>query len=77
VYAGLLVKSVQARAKCGIHVYGGDLTDLAWGINEVLRDKEEAKTFGLNGRKRVLDCFTWDTAVLRTLKVFQKASISN
>jgi len=60
--------------KCGIHVNGGDPMDIAWGIGEVLRDKEEAKTWGLNGRKRVLDCFTWDKAVSETLKIYQKVT---
>ena len=58
--------------KCGIHVNGGDPIDIAWGINEALRDKEEAKVWGLNGRRRVLDVFTWDKAVQETLKVYQK-----
>jgi len=59
--------------KCGIHVNGGDPTDIAWGLNEVLRNKDEAKAMGLNGRKRVLECFTWEKAVAETLKVYQKA----
>ncbi len=58
--------------KCGVHVNGGDPIDIAWGIDSVLRDKEEAKVWGLNGRKRVLDTFTWDKAVSETLKVYQK-----
>ena len=58
--------------KCGIHVNGGDPIDIAWGIDAALRDKEEAKAWGLNGRKRVLDTFTWDKAVSETLKVYQK-----
>ena len=58
--------------KCGIHVNGGDPMDIAWGISEVLRDKEEAKVWGLNGRQRVLNCFTWDESISETLKVYQK-----
>jgi glycogen synthase len=58
--------------KCGIHVNGGDPIDIAWGINEALRDKEEARVWGLNGRRRVLDVFTWDKAVQETMKVYQK-----
>ena len=60
--------------KCGIHVNGGDPIDIAWGINEVLRDKDEAKRWGLNGRKRVLECFTWDKAILETLKIYEKVT---
>ena len=58
--------------KCGIHVNGGDPIDIAWGINEVLQDKEQATTWGLNGRQRVLNCFTWDNAISETLKIYQK-----
>jgi len=60
--------------KCGIHVNGGDPNDIAWGINEVLRDRDEAKAWGLNGRRRVLDCFTWEKAVSETLRIYQKVT---
>jgi glycogen synthase len=60
--------------KCGVHVNGGDAQDIAWGIDSVLGDKEEAKTWGLNGRKRVLDTFTWDKAISETMKVYQKVT---
>jgi glycosyltransferase involved in cell wall biosynthesis len=60
--------------KCGIHVNGGDAQDIAWGIGSVLENKEEAKTWGLNGRKRVLNTFTWDKAISETLKVYQKVA---
>ena len=59
-------------AKCGIHVNGGDPNDIAWGINEVLHDPTEAKAWGVNGRKRVLDCFTWENAASETLNVYKK-----
>jgi len=60
--------------KCGIHVNGSDPIDIAWGIEAVLHDKDEARIWGLNGRKRVLDTFTWDKAVSETLKVYQKVT---
>jgi glycogen synthase len=60
--------------KCGIHVNGGDSMDIAWGINEVLGDRDEAKAWGLHGRRRVLDCFTWDKVVSETLKIYQKVT---
>jgi len=59
--------------KCGLHVNGGDPNDIAWGINEALQDADEAKTWGQNGRKRVLSTFTWDKAVADTLKIYQRA----
>jgi len=59
--------------KCGLHVNGGDPNDIAWGLNEALHNDAEAKAWGENGRKRVLDTFTWDKAVAETLKVYEKA----
>ena len=58
--------------KCGLHVNGGDPDDIAWGINEALRDPAEAEAWGLNGRKRVRNCFTWENAASETLCVYKK-----
>jgi glycosyltransferase involved in cell wall biosynthesis len=58
--------------KCGLHVNGGDPDDIAWGINEALRDPAEAEAWGLNGRKRVQNCFTWENAASETLCVYNK-----
>ena len=60
--------------KCGLHVNGGDPNDIAWGLNEALHDPDEAKAWGQNGRKRVLETFTWDKAVADTLKIYQHAA---
>jgi glycogen(starch) synthase len=56
----------------GIHVNGEDPTDIAWGINEVLREPQRAKEWGENGRKRVLDYFTWKKVAEQTLGVYSK-----
>jgi glycogen(starch) synthase len=58
--------------KCGLHVNGGDPDDIAWGINEALRDPAEAEAWGRNGRKRVQSCFTWENAAAETLCVYNK-----
>jgi glycogen(starch) synthase len=58
--------------RCGLHVNGADPNDIAWGIEETLRDSEQAKAWGVNGRKRVKEHFTWDRAVTETLKVYKK-----
>jgi glycosyltransferase involved in cell wall biosynthesis len=55
----------------GIHVNGNDPMDIAWGINEVLADKERAKIWGINGRKRVLKYFTWDKVAEQTIKYYE------
>jgi glycogen(starch) synthase len=55
----------------GIHVNGEDPADIAWGIEEVLRDPNRAKTWGKNGRKRVLELFTWRKVAEQTINVYK------
>ena len=55
----------------GIHINGEDSSDIAWGIGEVLRNPEKARNWGENGRKRVLEFFTWRKAAEETLKIYE------
>ncbi len=55
----------------GIHVNGGDPADIAWGVNQVLKDPKKAKEWGKNGRKRVLRYFTWKEAAEQTIQIYQ------
>ncbi|MEM3578550.1 MAG: glycosyltransferase family 4 protein [Candidatus Bathyarchaeia archaeon] len=55
----------------GVHVNGEDPADIAWGIKEILKDPQNAKTWGENGRKRVLQYFTWRKTAEQTLEIYQ------
>jgi glycosyltransferase involved in cell wall biosynthesis len=55
----------------GIHVNGEDPLDIAWGIKEAIKDPQRAKTWGKNGRKRVLEYFTWEKVAEQTLGVYE------
>jgi glycosyltransferase involved in cell wall biosynthesis len=55
----------------GVHINGNNPADIAWGIKEVLRDTERARQWGKNGRKRVLQYFTWDTVTKQTLEIYE------
>jgi glycogen(starch) synthase len=55
----------------GIHINGNDPADIAWGIKEVLKDEERAKRWGQNGRKRVVQYFTWRKAAEQTLQIYE------
>jgi len=55
----------------GVHVNGGNAADIAWGIKGVLSDSERAKQWGENGRKRVLQYFTWRKAAEQTLQIYE------
>lgn len=61
----------------GIHVNGNDPADIAWGIKEVLKDEERAKRWGQNGRKRVIQYFTWRKAAEQTLQIYEAVQESN
>jgi glycosyltransferase involved in cell wall biosynthesis len=58
--------------KTGIHVNGEDPNDIAWGIKEILKNFEEAKEWGKNGRKRVKEEFTIDIAAKKTLAIYEE-----
>jgi glycosyltransferase involved in cell wall biosynthesis len=55
----------------GVHVNGDDPVDIAWGLKEVIRDRQRARAWGENGRKRVLKYFTWRETAKQTLDVYQ------
>jgi len=55
----------------GIHINGNDPADIAWGIKEVLKDDERANRWGQNGRKRVIQYFTWRKAAEQTLQIYE------
>jgi glycogen(starch) synthase len=58
----------------GIHINGEDPSDIAWGIKEILKNPQKAKTWGQNGRKRVLEFFTWRKVAEQTIKIYQSIS---
>jgi glycogen(starch) synthase len=58
----------------GVHVNGEDPTDIAWGIKETLKDPQKAKSWGENGRKRVLELFTWKKVAEQTIEIYESKS---
>jgi glycosyltransferase involved in cell wall biosynthesis len=55
----------------GVHVNSEDPADIAWGIRATLKDPNKAKNWGENGRKHVLDYFTWQKVAEQTAKIYQ------
>lgn len=55
----------------GVHVNGDDPSDIAWGIKQILKDPDKARNWGENGRKRVLDVFTWRKVAEETLRIYE------
>lgn len=55
----------------GVHVDGNSPVDISWGLKSVLSNRERAQQWGRNGRKRVLQYFTWDEAAKHTLASYE------
>jgi len=62
--------------QCGFHVNPNDPADIAWGITSAIQDPQKRTEFGKNGRKRVLEEFTWDAAAERTIQLYEQLSES-
>ncbi|MEM2103151.1 MAG: glycosyltransferase family 4 protein, partial [Candidatus Bathyarchaeia archaeon] len=58
--------------QCGFHINPNDPKDIAWGIINSLKDPKKRAEFGKNGRKRVLEQFTWDVIAKNTLDLYQQ-----
>jgi glycosyltransferase involved in cell wall biosynthesis len=58
--------------QCGFHIDPSNPTDIAWGITSALESPEKRKWLGKNGRRRVLDEFTWDKIAERTLELYEQ-----
>jgi glycosyltransferase involved in cell wall biosynthesis len=56
--------------QCGFHVNPNDPTDIAWGIINSVLDSQRKLLLGQNGRKRVLQEFTWDSIAKKTLQLY-------
>jgi len=66
------IVSITGSDKCGFHINPNDPTDIAWGIVSAIKDPAKRVQFGRNGRKRVLEHFTWDAAAKSTIKSYSE-----
>jgi glycogen(starch) synthase len=55
----------------GLHINGEDPADIAWAIKETISDAKRARLWGQNGRKRVLEYFTWKKVAQQTLEIYE------
>jgi glycosyltransferase involved in cell wall biosynthesis len=58
--------------QCGFHINPNNPADIAWGITSALESPEKARWLGNNGRKRVLNEFTWDKAAQKTIELYEQ-----
>ena len=60
--------------QCGFHVNPSNPADIAWGINSALENPEKGKWLGKNGRRRVLNEFTWEKIAKKTLTLYEQVA---
>jgi len=56
--------------QCGFHVNPSDAADIAWGIINAMQDPQKRVRLGQNGRRRVLQEFSWDVIAKRTAQLY-------
>ena len=66
------IVACYGEEQCGYHIDPAHPSDIAWGINSVLENEEKRKWLGKNGRKRVLNEFTWDKIAEKTLGLYEQ-----
>jgi len=62
----------SGQDQCGFHVNPNAPTDIAWGVINSVQDPQRKLLLGQNGRKRVLQEFTWDAIAKKTLQVYDE-----
>jgi glycogen(starch) synthase len=61
-----------SEEQCGYHIDPNNPSDIAWGITSALESPEKRKWLGKNGRKRVLQEFTWSRIAEKTLELYEQ-----
>ena len=58
--------------QCGFHIDSTNPTDIAWGVVSALENPEKRRWLGKNGRRRVLNEFTWDKVTENTITFYEQ-----
>jgi glycosyltransferase involved in cell wall biosynthesis len=61
---------INSPDQCGFHINPNDPADIAWGIVNSIQDPERKAQLGRNGRKRVLEQFTWEKVAEKTVQLY-------
>jgi len=60
------------QEQCGFHVNPNDPTDIAWAIVNAVQDPQRKLQLGQNGRKKVLQEFSWDVIAKKTIQFYNE-----
>jgi glycosyltransferase involved in cell wall biosynthesis len=62
----------KGNEQSGFHINPFDPRDIAWGIKQVLGDKNNARLIGENARRRVIKEFSWEKVAKKTLNIYKE-----
>jgi len=62
----------SGQEQCGFHVNPNDQADIAWGVVSAVQDAQRKVEFGKNGRRRVLQEFSWDVVAKKTTQIYSE-----
>jgi glycogen(starch) synthase len=62
----------RGEEQCGYHIDPNNPSDIAWGITSALESPEKRRWLGKNGRKRVLNEFTWSRIAEKTVALYEQ-----
>jgi glycogen(starch) synthase len=62
----------RGEEQCGYHIDPNNPSDIAWGVTSALESPEKRKWLGKNGRKRVLNEFTWSRIAEKTVALYEQ-----
>lgn len=71
------IVSISGADQCGFHINPNDPEDIAWGVVSAISDPQKRIQYGRNGRKRVLELFSWDAAAKSTLERYTELVENN
>jgi glycosyltransferase involved in cell wall biosynthesis len=60
----------NGQDQCGFHVNPEDPADIAWGLINAVQDPQRKEWLGKNGRKIVLERFSWNVIAKRTAELY-------
>jgi glycosyltransferase involved in cell wall biosynthesis len=63
--------------QCGFHIDPNNPADIAWGIVNAVQDSQRKIQLGKNGRRRVLQKFTWNSAAAKTAEFYNELTEKN
>jgi glycosyltransferase involved in cell wall biosynthesis len=60
----------NGQDQCGFHINPEDPEDIAWGLINAVQDPQRKEWLGKNGRKIVLERFSWNVIAKKTAELY-------